>query len=117
MKKYKHNISNLDCANCAREIEEALNKNKEFKNATVNFNTKKITYESEKEFTVKELNEIIRKIEPEATISEEEINEKKTIPFINTSNRSFNRSTRLHLRNAKLYKNNNVYDIILSITL
>lgn len=77
MKKYKHNISNLDCANCAREIEEALNKNKEFKNATVNFNTKKITYESEKEFTVKELNEIIRKIEPEATISEEEINEKK----------------------------------------
>ena len=77
MKKYKHNISNLDCANCAREIEEALNKNKEFKNATVNFNTKKITYESEKEFTVKELIEIIRKIEPEATISEEEINEKK----------------------------------------
>ena len=77
MKKYKYNINNLDCANCAREIEEALNKNKEFKNATVNFNTKKITYESEKEFTVKELNEIIRKIEPEATISEEEINEKK----------------------------------------
>ena len=29
MKKYKYNINNLDCANCARKIEEILNKNKE----------------------------------------------------------------------------------------
>ena len=33
MKKYKYNINNLDCANCARKIEEILNKNKELKNA------------------------------------------------------------------------------------
>ena len=37
MKKYKYNINNLDCANCARKIEEILNKNKELKNAIVNF--------------------------------------------------------------------------------
>ena len=24
MNKYKYNINNLDCANCAREVEEAL---------------------------------------------------------------------------------------------
>ena len=77
MKKYKYNINNLDCANCAREIEEQLNKNKNFKNAIVNFNTKKISYESEKEYTIKELNDIIKKIEPDAFISEEEIKIKK----------------------------------------
>lgn len=77
MKKYKYNINNLDCANCAREIEEQLNKNKDFKNAIVNFNTKKISYESEKEYTIKELNDIIKKIEPDAFISEEEIKIKK----------------------------------------
>lgn len=77
MKKYKYNINNLDCANCAREIEEQLNKNKDFKNAIVNFNTKKISYTSEKEYTIKELNDIIKKIEPDAFISEEEIEIKK----------------------------------------
>lgn len=77
MKKYKYNINNLDCANCAREIEEQLNKNKDFKNAVVNFNTKKISYESEKEYTIKELNDIIKKIEPDAFVSEEEIKIKK----------------------------------------
>ena len=77
MKKYKYNINNLDCANCAREIEEQLNKNKNFKNAIVNFNTKKISYTSEKEYTIKELNDIIKKIEPDAFISEEEIEIKK----------------------------------------
>ena len=46
MKKYKYNINNLDCANCAREIEESLNKNKDFKNVVVNFNTSKLSYES-----------------------------------------------------------------------
>ena len=30
MKKYKYNINNLDCANCAREVEESLNENKDF---------------------------------------------------------------------------------------
>ncbi len=77
MKKYKYNINNLDCANCAREIEEQINKNKDFKNAVVNFNTKKISYESEKEYTIKELNDIIKKIEPDAFVSEEEIKIKK----------------------------------------
>ena len=45
MKKYKYNINNLDCANCARKIEEDINKNKDIKNALVNFNTSKITFE------------------------------------------------------------------------
>lgn len=73
MKKYKYNINNLDCANCAREIEESLNKNKDFKNVVVNFNTSKLSYESLKEFSLEEVNNLVKKIEPEAYLSEEEV--------------------------------------------
>ncbi len=77
MKKYKYNINNLDCANCARKIEEILNKNKELKNAIVNFNTSKISYEAEREFSIKELNDIIKTVEPDAYVTEEENKTKK----------------------------------------
>lgn len=77
MKKYKYNINNLDCANCARKIEEILNKNKELKNAIVNFNTSKISYEAEREFSIKELNYIIKTVEPDAYVTKEENKTKK----------------------------------------
>ena len=77
MKKYKYNINNLDCANCARKIEEILNKNKELKNAIVNFNTSKISYEAEREFSIKELNDIIETVEPDAYVTKEENKTKK----------------------------------------
>lgn len=77
MKKYKYNINNLDCANCARKIEEILNKNKELKNAIVNFNTSKTSYEAEREFSIKELNDIIKTVEPDAYVTKEENKTKK----------------------------------------
>lgn len=77
MKKYKYNINNLDCANCARKIEEILNKNKELKNAIVNFNTSKISYEAEREFSIKELKDIIKTVEPDAYVTKEENKTKK----------------------------------------
>ena len=30
MNKYRYKINNLDCANCARRIEDSLNKNKDY---------------------------------------------------------------------------------------
>lgn len=81
MKKYKYNINNLDCANCAREIEESLNKNKDLKNVIVNFNTSKLSYESDKEFTLKEMNELVKKVEPDAYLSKEEIETKNYFSF------------------------------------
>ena len=77
MTKYKYNINNLDCANCAREIEESLNKRADFHNVVVNFNTSKLSYESDKDFTIKELNSLIKKVEPDASVSKEEIEVKK----------------------------------------
>ena len=69
MKKYKYNINNLDCANCAREIEEMLNDNANFNNAVVNFSTCKISYESDKDYTLEELNDLIKTVEPDAYIT------------------------------------------------
>ena len=76
MKKYKYNINNLDCANCAREIEEMLNNNTNFNNAVVNFSTCKISYESDKDYTLEELNILIKSVEPDAYITlNEEVEE------------------------------------------
>lgn len=76
MKRYKYNINNLDCANCAREIEEMLNNNINFNNAVVNFSTCKISYESDKDYTLEELNTLIKSVEPDAYITlNEEIEE------------------------------------------
>lgn len=76
MKRYKYNINNLDCANCAREIEEMLNNNTNFNNAVVNFSTCKISYESDKDYTLEELNTLIKSVEPDAYITlNEEVEE------------------------------------------
>ena len=80
MKKYKYNINNLDCANCAREIEEMLNDNGKFNNAVVNFSTCKISYESDKDYTLEELNTLIKTVEPDAYIPlNEEVNDDRNI--------------------------------------
>ena len=76
MKRYKYNINNLDCANCAREIEEMLNNNTNFNNTVVNFSTCKISYESDKDYTLEELNILIKSVEPDAYITlNEEVEE------------------------------------------
>ena len=77
MKKYKYNINNLDCAACARKIEEMLNKHEDFSNATVNFNTCKIAYESNKDYSLEELNDLVRRVEPECSITLEEKDNRK----------------------------------------
>ena len=64
MKKYKYNILNLDCANCARKLETELNKNKDLHNVIVNFNTSKISFESDIEISAKKINELANTIEP-----------------------------------------------------
>ena len=83
MKKYKYNILNLDCANCAREVEEGLNADERFNNAVVNFNTSKISFESDSEISLKEINDIVKAIEPEAGVIEEtEISNKKEYSLV-----------------------------------
>lgn len=77
MSKYKYKINNLDCANCAREIEENLNKNENFKNVKVNFSTMMISYETDKDISIESVNKLIKSVEPDAYISSEENENKK----------------------------------------
>lgn len=69
MKKYEYEIAGLDCAACANEIQEGLNKNPEIKNANVNFAKMKLTYETDT-FSKEGIEKIVQSIEPEVELLE-----------------------------------------------
>ena len=69
MKKYEFEIAGLDCAACANEIQEGLNKNPEIKNANVNFAKMKLTYETDT-LSKEEIEKIVQSIEPEVELLE-----------------------------------------------
>lgn len=74
--KYKFNISNLDCVNCANKIEVALNKDKNIKNASINFSSLKLTVETDiTKDVLKYVNNIVKKVEPDTTIYDKEVKE------------------------------------------
>lgn len=68
--KYKFNIHNLDCANCAAKIEKRLNETPDIDKAIVNFSKLTLTVETNHSGSVKDyLESIIQEIEPDITIS------------------------------------------------
>ena len=75
--KYKYNIKNLDCANCAKKIEETLNKDKNIKSASVNFAKQTVIVETNISDPFNYVKDIVEKIEPDAILSKEEIKETK----------------------------------------
>ena len=77
MRKYRYNINNLDCANCAREIEQMLNKHPQINNAVVNFSTSKVSFESDESFSMDDVNVMIKKVEPDAFLTNEKNNTPK----------------------------------------
>lgn len=77
MRKYRYNINNLDCANCAREIEQMLNKHPQINNAVVNFSTSKVSFESNESFSMDDVNVMIKKVEPDTFLTNEKNNTPK----------------------------------------
>lgn len=75
--KYKYNIKDLDCANCAKKIEETLNKDKNIKSASVNFAKQTVTVETNISDPFNYVKDIVENIEPDAILSKEEIKETK----------------------------------------
>ena len=61
MKKYKFYINNLDCAMCAKKVEEGLNKYDYLNDVVVNFNTSRISFSSDNNITVEKLNSLEKK--------------------------------------------------------
>ena len=64
MKKYKFILKGLDCAACAAEIQEKLEKNPQIHNINVNFAKLSLTYETD-EVSVDEVRKAVIEQEPE----------------------------------------------------
>lgn len=69
--KLKYIVENLDCANCAAKIEDAVSKLDGVNSATVNFMTLKMIVEIDDERSeeiINEITKIVKKVEPEANL-------------------------------------------------
>ena len=66
-------LKGLDCANCANELERAIQKIEGVESATISFMTQKMELEYEearKEEIIQKVKKIIKKEEPDVTIEE-----------------------------------------------
>ncbi len=73
MNKYKFKIKNLDCANCANELEGALKKIDIIDNVSISFMAQRLTFEcteEKKEQALEKIRKVIKKEEPDVTIEE-----------------------------------------------
>ena len=66
-------IEGLDCANCANELESALQKIEQIENVSISFIMQKLSFECQeenKETALEEIRKVIKKEEPDVTIEE-----------------------------------------------
>lgn len=69
----KFKIIGLDCANCAAELERAIQKVNGVENANINFMTQRMELEfdeNQKEEIMRNVKKVIKKEEPDVTIEE-----------------------------------------------
>ena len=68
--KKSYQIEDLDCANCAAKIEDAIRKISGVKDASVSFIGQKLTVETDSDLTeiISEIKKVVNKIEPDCTI-------------------------------------------------
>ena len=68
LKKYRYDVIDLDCANCAKKIEDKIAKTEGYKNVILNYSTLKLSFETDKENPLSEIREIVQKMEPDTQI-------------------------------------------------
>lgn len=68
LKKYEFILKNLDCANCANKIQNKLAENPNYKNVIVNFNTLKLSLESDLKNIKLNITKIVKELEPEVEV-------------------------------------------------
>lgn len=69
--KKRFKMQDLDCANCAAKMEEAIKKIEGVKDANVSFMTQKLTVEAEEEKfedVMAQIVKVCKKVEPDCTI-------------------------------------------------
>ena len=74
MKSYKYKLDGLDCANCAKEIEDKIAATEGYKNVVVNFSTSKLSFQTDKEDgkekITEEISKIVHSLEPDVIVTE-----------------------------------------------
>lgn len=71
--KSKFKIKGLDCANCANDLERAIQKLDGIESASISFITQKMEIEydeTRKEEIIKNVKKVVKKEEPDVTIEE-----------------------------------------------
>lgn len=69
LKKYEFILEGLDCANCANKIQNKLSENPNYENVIVNFNTLKLSLETEENETIRtEIEKIVKSLEPDVEV-------------------------------------------------
>ncbi len=73
MKKYRFKISNLDCANCANELESALKEIDIIENVSISFMSERLIFEcseENKDKAVELIKKVIKREEPDVSLEE-----------------------------------------------
>lgn len=72
MKNYRYTLFGLDCANCAKKIEDKIANTDGYIDVNVNFSTLKLTFKTDKKEDVKkEIIKLVNSLEPDVKVLEE----------------------------------------------
>ena len=86
LKNYRYYLQNLDCANCAKKIENEIKKDKRFREVIINFSTLTLSFQSNMSNPFPEILKIIKRIEPDVLVyvdqSGEQIKDYELFRFI-----------------------------------
>ena len=79
MKSYKYTLEGLDCAACAKKVEDEISNTEGYEDVVVNFSTLKLTFKTDKPSPKKEITKLVQKLEPDVEVLEdgEKVQEKE----------------------------------------
>ena len=79
--KCRYKLNSLDCANCAKKIEDALNKEESINKAVVNFAKLTIVVDSDNKDIKKIVQDVVKKVDSDVKVLDEFENNKNNIKF------------------------------------
>ena len=68
LKKYEFILEGLGCPNCANKIQNKVAENNDYKNVVLNYNTLKLSFESEIDDVKEDIEKIVKSVEPDIKI-------------------------------------------------
>lgn len=71
MKSYKYTLEGLDCAACAKKVEDEIANTEGYEEVVVNFSTLKLTFKTNKPSPKKEITKLVQKLEPDVEVLED----------------------------------------------